>query len=108
MDYRCPICRVDLGRRKFSQAVITRMEIECSYCKSMIRLNVHQAETITVLVIFGAIVALGAFAYWFQSGGLVLLTVGAVMGGALALPLVEHTYLRSWPRYASIDKSPKR
>jgi hypothetical protein len=29
------------------------------------------------------------------------------MLGSLALPLLEHTYLRTWPRYASRVQGPK-
>lgn len=82
------------------------MEIDCSHCKSTIRLNVHRAETIIVLLNFGTIIVLAAFAYWFQSQGLVLSALGAAMVGALALPVLEQTYLRTWPRYASIVQSP--
>ncbi|MSQ49433.1 MAG: hypothetical protein EXR30_03485 [Betaproteobacteria bacterium] len=90
-----------------SQAVITRMELDCSYCKSPIRLNVHQTEEVVVLLSFGTVVALAVFAYWFQSQGLVITALGAAMAGALALPLLERTYLRSWPRYASRVQSPQ-
>ena len=77
------------------------MEIDCSHCKSTIRLNVHWAEEIIVLLSFGTIIVLAAFAYWFESQGLVLSAFGAAMAGALALPLLEKTYLRTWPRYVS-------
>lgn len=77
------------------------MEIACSHCKSTIRLNVHRAEEIVVLLSFGTIVVLAASAYWFESQGLVLSAFGAAMAGALALPVIEKTYLRSWPRYVS-------
>lgn len=100
MDYRCPECGTNLGRRKLTQAVITRMEIECSGCKSEIRLNVHWVKEIAVLLGFGTIVVLAAFAYWFRSQGLVVAALAAAMLGALALPLLEKTYLRTWPRYA--------
>ncbi len=83
------------------------MEIDCSHCKSTIRLNVHRAEEIVVLLSFGTIIVLAAFAYWFESQGLVLSALGAAMMGALALPLLEQTYLRTWPRYASSVQSPK-
>jgi hypothetical protein len=100
MDYRCPVCGANLGRRKLTQAVVTQMETECSGCKSEIRLNVHWVEEIVVLLSCGTIVVLAAFAYWFQSQGLVIAALGAAMLGALALPLLENTYLRTWPRYA--------
>ena len=105
MDYRCPLCGADLGRRRLTQAVVTQMEIECSNCKSAIRLNVHLAEEIVVLLSFGTIVVLAGFAYWFQSQGLVITALGAAMLGALALPLLEKTYLRHWPRYAPKEAS---
>ena len=105
MDYRCPVCRVNLGTRRLSQAVVTRMEIDCSHCKSKIRLEVHWAEEIVVLLSFGTVAVLAGFAYWFQSQGLVLTALGAAMAGALALPLLERTWLRNWPRYASSGQS---
>ena len=83
------------------------MEMDCSHCKSPIRLNVHQAEEIVVLLSFGTVVVLAVFAYWFQSQGLVITALGAAMAGALALPLLERTYLRSWPRYASRVQRPE-
>jgi len=99
MDFRCPVCRVDLGRNRLTQAVVTRMEIDCFHCKRTIRLNVHRSEVIVVLLNFASIVVLGALSYWFQSRGLVLLALGAAMVGALSLPLLGQTYLRNWPRY---------
>jgi uncharacterized protein (DUF983 family) len=102
MDYRCPFCGTNLGKRKLTQAIVTRMEIDCSHCKRTIRLNVHRAEAILVVLDFGAIVVFGALAYWFQSQPLALAAFCAVMIGALALPLLEHTYLRTWPRYAKL------
>jgi hypothetical protein len=81
------------------------MDIECPHCKSAIRLNVHRAEEIVVLLSFGTIVVLAAFAYGFRSQGLVITALGAAMLGALALPLLEKTYLRHWPRYAPKEAS---
>ena len=82
------------------------MEIDCSHCKSTIRLNVHPAEVVIVLLNFGTVIVLAAFGYWLQSHGLVLFALGAAMVGALAWALLEQTYLRSWPRYASSVQSP--
>ena len=82
-----------------TQAVVVRMEIECFGCKSDIRLNVHWMEEIVVLLSLGTVVVLAAFAYWFQNQGLVVTALGAAMLGALAMPLLEKTYLRTWPRY---------
>ena len=106
MDYRCPVCGTNLAKRRITQAVVVRMEMECSHCKSVIRLNVHRSEEIVVLLSFGTIVALAAFAYLFQSQSLVITALGAAMLGALALPLLEQTYLRTWPRYAPSVRRP--
>ena len=100
MDYRCPVCATNLAKRRLTQAIITRMETDCSNCKSTIRLNVHRAEAVLVVLDFGAIIVFGVLAYKLQSQSLALAAFGAVMLGALALPLLEHTYLRIWPRYA--------
>lgn len=107
MDYRCPVCGANTGKRKFSHAIVARMEVDCSHCGSTIRLNVHRAEAIVVMLNFGTIIVLGVLAYWFQSQGLVLAVLAAAMAGALALPLLEQCWLRSWPRYAKIDRSPE-
>jgi hypothetical protein len=101
MDYRCPVCRMNLGKRRLGQAIFARMEVDCPHCKSTLRLNLHRTEVILVLLNFGSIVVLAAFAYLFQSQGLVLTALGAAALGALALPLLEQTYLRTWPRYTS-------
>jgi DNA-directed RNA polymerase subunit RPC12/RpoP len=106
MDYRCPVCGANLGKRKITQAVVVRMEMECFHCKSRIRLNVHRAEEIVVLLSFGTVVALAGSAYWFQSQSLMLTALGAAMLGALALPLLEQIYLRTWPRYAPSVQRP--
>jgi len=100
MDHRCPLCAGSLAKRKLSQSIVARMEIDCSHCKRGIRLNLHPAEVVVMLLSFGTFVVLAALAYALQSEGLALIAFGAAMGGALALPLLERTYLRSWPRYA--------
>ena len=104
MDHRCPVCSASLAKRKLSHTVVARMEIACTHCKSKIRLNVHRTESIIVLFIFGTIVLFGASTYWFRSEtrSLVLYALGAAMAGAVVLALLEHTYLKSWPRYTSI------
>ena len=101
MDYRCPVCGMNVGKRMLGEAVVSRMEVECSHCRSVIRLNIHRAEVVVVLLIFVTIAALAAFGYWFQSRGLMLSVFGVAMAGALAMPLLERIYLRSWPRYVS-------
>jgi len=106
MDYRCPVCETNLAKRRITQAVVVQMEMECSHCKSVIRLNIHRSEEIVVLLSFGTIVALAAFAYLYQSQSLVITALGAAMLGALALPLLEQTYLRTWRRYAPSVQRP--
>ena len=80
------------------------MEIDCSHCKRTIRLNVHRAEVGVVFLGFGSFVALVVIAYGLQSHGLMLLAFGAAMASALAMPLLERTWLRAWPRYARVDR----
>lgn len=106
MDYRCPVCRENLAKRRLTQAVVVRMQIECSSCNSRIQHNFHPAEVFVVVSGFGTFVVLAAFAYWLQSQHLMLFAFGAAMVSALALPLLERTYLRSWPRYTSTVQSP--
>jgi hypothetical protein len=106
MVYNCPACRADIGRRKLSQAVITRMEIECPICKNMIRLNVHRAEEIVVGASLGTIIVLGVWAYQSQSHAVALAAMAAAVAGSAALPLLERVWLRSWPRYAAIARKP--
>ena len=100
MDNRCAVCEVDLGSGKLSQSIIARMEIECSHCKNLIRLNVHSAEMAIVLLNGALMLALAASAYLYESQTLTLSLLGAVVLGMLGLPLIEHTYLKTWPRYA--------
>ena len=100
MDYRCPSCRADLRKRKLIDAVITQMEMECAQCNSRIRLNIHRAETAVALAGFGSVLVLGGLAYWLRSETLGLATFAAAMLGSAALPLLERTWLRGWPRYA--------
>ncbi len=107
MDYRCPVCRENIAKRRLSQTVMLGLEIECPRCNSVVRHNIHRVESMIVLLNFAVILVLAAFAYWFQSRGLVLVAVGAALVGAAALPLLERTYLRTWPRYASFVQHPR-
>ena len=107
MDYRCPLCRNIIIRRRLSQTVMLGLEIECPHCKRLIRHNVHRAETFIIMLNFAAILVLGVFAYRLRSQGLLIATLGVAMAGAAALPLIEHTLLRNWPRYAAIDHEPQ-
>lgn len=98
---------MDLRQRKLSQAMVARMEIDCPHCKQRIRLNVHPAEVVIALFDFAIVIALAALAYGYRSQGLVLAALGAAMAGALALPLLQKTWLRSWPRYARLAGAPQ-
>lgn len=99
MDHRCPACKGDLARRKLIDAVITRMDSECPHCKRRLRLNVHGAEQAIVIVNFFAIIGLGTLAYFLKSEPLMAATFIAVLLGSMMLPLLERTWLRTWPRY---------
>ncbi len=107
MDNRCPVCRTNIVRRGLGQTVMLKLEIECPHCKCVVRHNIHRLENMIVLLNFAAIIGLAAFAYWFQSRDLVLVAVGAAMAGAAALPVIERTCLRTWPRYAAIAQRPE-
>ena len=101
MDYRCPHCGHDLKSRRIVHALVSAMESECKKCRRRIKLNIHPAETLLVLAAFAAMVVLGVLAYRLQSQALALLTFAAAMAGAAAVPLLERTVLRRWPRYVS-------
>jgi hypothetical protein len=107
MDHRCPVCSKAIVKRGMSHTVMVKLEIECPHCKSVVAYNIHRVENMIVLLNFAAIVVLATFAYWFQSRGLVLVAVGVAIVGAAALPVLERTYLRTWPRYAEIGPKPK-
>ena len=100
MDYRCPICGIDAGLRKFAHSVVARMEVDCPGCMNRLQLNVHPIETAVSVFGFTTFVALGALAYWLQSQSLLMLALVAGLSGASATPLLGRTYLRDWPRFA--------
>ena len=102
MDYRCPLCRKEIVRRRLSQTVMLGLEIECPHCKRVIRHNLHRAETVIIMLNFAAIIVLGVLAYRLHSQKLLIATLGVAMAGAAIWPLLEHTYLRRWPRYAAM------
>ena len=83
------------------------MEIECSNCNSRIQHNFHRAEVFVVVSGFGTFAVLAALAYRLQSQSLMLYAFGAAMVSALALPLLERTYLRTWPRFVPTAHSPE-
>ena len=99
MDYRCPLCRADLGSRKLVHALVAQMESDCSVCRGRLRMNIHQAEMAVVLASFAAILVVGLLAWSLQSHALGLLLFGLAMVGAAAVPLLENTWLKRWPRY---------
>jgi len=108
VDYRCPLCRADLGQRKLAHAIVSKMESDCSVCRGRLKMNIHQAEMVVVLASFAAILVVGVLAYSLQSRGLALLLFAIAMAGALAVPLLENTWLRRWPRYIPASRSPER
>ncbi len=99
MKYRCPACEKDLGTRKLSQAVISRLETDCPHCKSRLRFNVHRAEFAIVVFNFVAIAVFFAGAYWYPTERLAFYAFVAAMAGALMLPVLERIWLRAWPRF---------
>ena len=106
MDYRCPYCRNIIVRRRLSNTVLLGLEIECPHCKRVVRHNVHRAETFIIMLNFAAILVMALLAYRLHSQNLLIATLGVAMAGAAALPLIEHTYLRKWPRYAAMENDP--
>lgn len=76
-----------------------RMESDCSFCGSRLRLNVHPLEPRIVYCSFGSFAALAALAYSLQSNMLILIALAAGMVGPTALPVLERTYLKNWARY---------
>lgn len=101
MIHRCPLCGGDLSGRKFSQAIVAQMEIDCSHCKQRIQLNLHRAEVALVLANFVIIAVLGILAWQRESQGLVLAALGAAALGAAVMHVLAATLLRDWPRYAA-------
>ena len=50
----------------------------------------------------------GVLAWRLQSQALALLLFGVAMAGALAVPLLENTWLRRWPRYLPATRDAER
>ena len=105
MDHRCPECGASLARRKLVHAVLARMEIDCEHCKRRIGLNIHKLESAVVMVNFTVVLVLGALAYWYRTQELMLWTLGAALFAGVAVPLLERTVLRDWPRYARLGQA---
>lgn len=106
MDHRCPYCGKDLRARRLSQAIVARMEIDCPGCKRRIRTNVHPAESALMLACFGGFVVLGALWYWLKRDGFVVAALVSAMAGTALLPLLEHVWLKDWPRYLKSGSDP--
>lgn len=106
MDNRCPICASGLGRRKLSQAIVARMEIDCPHCKGRLRLNLHQLEFGLLLSTFAGFLALAVLAHRLQSQALLLTALACGLAGILALHGLERSWLRDWPRYVPV--TPRR
>ncbi len=106
VDYRCPFCEKDLKTRKLSHAVISRAEIDCTYCKSRLSYNVHRLEFGMVMFNFAAVAVFIAAAYWLHSRVLAVIAFATAMAGALTLPVLERTWLRNWPRF--VGAKPKK
>jgi len=102
MNHRCPHCGKDLAARKLSQAIVARMEIDCPYCKRLLRTNVHPAEAAILLGSFSGFALLAGVAYWLKRDALFIAAFASALAGAAALPLLERTWLRSWPRYVPV------
>src|SRR5690606_30891726 len=96
---RCPLCRFDLARRKLTQAVVARWEVDCPSCKGRLRLNVHPAENGLLLASFGMFAGLAALAYFLQRDALYGAAFIIAIIGTAAVPLLERVVLREWPRY---------
>lgn len=99
MDYACPACGENLKRRKLSQSIIAKMEIDCPKCMARLQLNLHGVESAALIGSFATFVALGLLAYRTQSQALFFI---AAVGGASGLAItqvLERTWLKGWPRY---------
>jgi len=101
MDNRCPICAKDLGRRKLAYSVVARMEVDCPHCGGGLTVHVHPAERVVVLGGSAAVLALAVLSYAARSQVLLLVALAAGMATAGATALLEHAWLRAWPRYVT-------
>lgn len=104
MDYRCPRCSKAIRRRKLTQAVVARMEIDCPHCRGPLQLNIHRSEMAAAMAGFAAFLVVAAAGWWLKSDRLVLLAIGVAMITLVALSVLEHLVLRTWPRYAPNNK----
>jgi DNA-directed RNA polymerase subunit RPC12/RpoP len=99
MDYRCAHCGRDLAASKPARSLIARMDVDCPHCLGRLQMNVHRAETGLVLGSVAGGVALAALAYTRHSQALLLSALGVGLAGAIAVYIVERTWLRGWPRF---------
>jgi len=98
MDYRCPACGRDLARRKLSQAIISRMEIDCPFCLARLVLNVHPLESVLMVASFGGFIGFAALFYFLKRDGFLAAALLSLGAGAM-LPLFERAWFRGWRRY---------
>ncbi|MGH8687755.1 MAG: hypothetical protein ACREU5_08490 [Burkholderiales bacterium] len=106
MDYRCPQCGRDLGRKKLSHSIVARMDHDCPYCRAALSLNLHRSETLAVIAATAVAVPLALLSLALHSGALLVSALGVAMAGALAFYILERTWLRAWPRYAPRRPAP--
>jgi DNA-directed RNA polymerase subunit RPC12/RpoP len=99
MDYRCPNCGEDLGKRKLAHSIVTKMEVDCPKCLRRVQLNVHSVEAAAMVLYFAGFVGLVALGYLLDRRD--LLGTGVIIGllGWAGVTAIERVYLRSWPRY---------
>ncbi len=99
MDYRCPACGENLKKRKLSQSIIAKMELDCPKCMERLELNIHGIESASLIGGFALFVVLGLLAYRAQSEALFF---AAALGGGSGLAIMQvldRTWLKGWPRY---------
>ena len=99
MDHRCPLCGQNLAGRRLSQPIIARAEIDCRFCKGLLKVNVHPAEEVLTFVTLAGFLLFARLGYGLQREGLYVAAFGFAMVGASARPLAERLWLRDWPRY---------
>ena len=100
MNHHCPQCGRDLGRKKLSHSIVARMNLECPHCRAPLSLNLHPGETTTVIAATCIAVPLALLSLALHDRVLLAWALGAAMAGALAVFVLERTWLRAWPRYA--------
>jgi hypothetical protein len=106
MDYRCPQCGFDLGRKKLARSIVARIDLDCPNCRAPLSMNLHRSEIATVIAAAGVAVPLAVLALSRHSGALLLAALGVAVAGAVAVNWVERVRLRAWPRYVPRRPAP--